>query len=396
MGLYFLLIIALLYSFFLITLSNIMLLVLGLIYLSQHHRTHNWRWLPVSLLALGFVPYLQGLLISEESGRALREVQHNLAYLSLPLAVIWLPRLRVRQRDTIFAFFIGMLAVSTVPVLANYVMDFEAITKSLGKGKAIPTPIDHVRYSIFLAIACTFSLVLYLRKESFGKKSRRSFLILSFYLFIVLHVMAVRSGIILSYVGLFLAALLYLWKLKKFLLIGALFFALALSPIAAYYTIPSFHTKIHYTLYDYGKQQAGEGANYSDSERIRSYKIGIDIWKDHKFLGMGTGDLTRELNNRYAMVYPDGGRAFLPHNQVIKFMATSGLIGLAFFLLSVYVPFFYNGNYKKMFVLALLGIMTVSFMVEATLERSYMLNLYLLLTALLYRGCDPEVEEIPS
>jgi len=387
MGLFFLLIISLIYSFFMITIANIALLLLALIYQYTYRGKTNVSWFPVVLMILGFLPYFIGLFTSLETNRALRAIQHNLAYLSLPLTIILLPSLTSGQRHNVFGFYILIVSISTVPVFWNYMMNFDEVTLSLGSGKAIPTPIDHVRYSIMVAIACVFSSIMFIRREKFfDKNGRRFFLFMSIYLFLTVHVLAVRSGIGLTYIGLILSGTLLLFQAKKYVLIALLWGGMAISPILAYYAIPSFQNKIKYTRYDLSLSKSGQGAGYSDSERLRSYKIGLDIWNDYKILGIGTGDLRREVGKRYFERYTEGGRAFSPHNQVIKLLASSGLLGLFFFLISFFMPFFWRKKFTDPYVLALIGIIFVSFMIEATLERSYMLSLYLLLAALLYRG----------
>lgn len=338
-------------------------------------------------MMLGFIPFLYGLFTSTETDRALIEIQHTLSYLSIPLGLILLPGLEMKQRNSLFGIFAMIVALSTLPVFINYFLNFEDITKSLGEGRAIPTPMDHVRYSIFLAVTCVFSFILYIRGAHFiQKQASFFFLVLAAYLFVALHLLAVRSGIALAYVGLALAGTFLLYKSKKFGWIALLLAGVLVSPVVAYFSLPSFQNKVKYTQYDLSLYRAGQGANYSDSERIRSITIGLDIWKEHTIIGIGSGDLKREAARRYAEKYSKEGRALLPHNQFVKFLAASGLLGLFCFLISVYGPFFWSKNYRDPFVLSLIGICTVSFIVEATLERSYMLVFYLLIAGLLYKS----------
>lgn len=384
-GLIFLALVSLLYSYFLISISIILLGVLGLIYRISS-KDFKLQWFPIILMTLGSIPFLMGMLNSEESFLALKELQYNAAYASVPVVLLLLPSFTEKDKIEVFSFFILFMFLSTIPVLWSYLQNYDEVTLSLGSGRAIATPIDHVRYSIFIAIAFVFSAIsFYLKKAFFGKNGRKIFLFFAGYLFVVVHVLAVRSGILLSYIGLLAGGTLVLYLSGKYKYIILLWALVLISPVAAYMMVPSFKNKISYVRYDYSLMKSGEGGNYSDSERMRSLKIGAEIWKENFWFGIGSGDFKSEIDKKYEEQYQDTGQARFPHNQLLKIAGSAGTIGLLFYVLSIYLPFLWNKNLLDPYVLALIVIVSASFLVEATLERTYFLVFYLLFAGLLYK-----------
>ncbi len=372
------------YSLFLISLSIILLGSLGVFY-RFFTRKLDLEWTPIILMSIAILPFLLGLIYSNEEFVALKELQYNAAFVFIPISLILLPRFRKKDVIQIFSIYIGFTVISAFPVLWNYFSDYENVTLSLGSGRSISTPIDHVRYSIFVAIAFTFSTLIWLRREQVYILPRWVFLVTSIFLFLLVHVLAVRSGIVLSYLGLLSGGTLHLIERKNYKWLILLWMLVIASPVVAYMFIPSFKNKISYMRYDFSLLKRGEGGNYSDSERLRSLNLGMEILSDHLWLGVGSGDLKETIVNRYRSKYGDKGKAIYPHNQFLKVAAGTGLIGLLFYSLALYLPFFISGGIKNPYMLSLMVIISFSFLVEATLERTYMLALFLFLIGLLYK-----------
>ena len=49
----------------------------------------------------------------------------------------------------------------------------------------------------------------------------------------------------------------------------------------------------------------GEGGEYSDSGRLASLDVGCQIAKEHFWLGAGSGNLKKEVGQKYREKYPD-------------------------------------------------------------------------------------------
>ena len=250
--------------------------------------------------------------------------------------------------------------------------NLEQVTALLGKGQSVETPVDHIKYSLFLAFAIISSFVLAFRKE-FKKPAIKFpssvYLLISLYLFIFLHFLAVRSGLVVAYLVGCLAIANEIRIQKKLMLAIPLIAIVSLIPIGSYLLIPSVKAKIGYMLYDFNKYRQGQGSNYSDSERIHSIKAGLQLFSENKILGTGIGDLQEECSDLMAQKLGRQTNKY-PHNQFVFMLSGIGIVGFLLFCLSFFYPWslFRSENWLFVFLGLLLFF---SFWVENTLERSY-------------------------
>jgi len=96
-------------------------------------------------------------------------------------------------------------------------------------------------------------------------------------------------------------------------------------------------------IYYYQKKKKPVGTLTS---RIYSFKEGIKIFKRSPVIGHGTRSLMLVYDNHYA---ENGktGRYYIPaHNQFLQYLIEFGIIGLLWFLVAIFYPFFYIKGYK--------------------------------------------------
>ena len=133
-------------------------------------------------------------------------------------------------------------------------------------------------------------------------------------------------------------------------------------------------------LWDLKMYNQGTGENYSDSGRIRSIKIGLEIVKEAPVLGVGFGDIREVCRLKYIEKYGHQADSLFPHNQYITIFAASGIVGLLLFLFGIFQPVFHNLAYREPAFLGFSVILWLSFLVENTIERSYSIGLFLIFT----------------
>jgi O-antigen ligase len=348
----------------------------------------NKAWLVVT------IPFLLVLVSwpwSSDLGYTLERLRIKLPFLVLPFAFASMPPLRKREVCTILYFLLVIMSIISGYVLVNFIANFDAEMANLGRGGHLTTPSNHIRFSLMVALTILGGGALWLDKFSFQTKNEAvttppirnpqsvNPLIpcLTLFLFAFIHVLSVRSGLVSLYIAL-LALGAWFFLVKKRYLLGLLGIAgVAMLPVAAYLTVPSFKAKVDYARWDYLQFRQGIGSNYPDSERFTSMLLGLDIGREHPLLGVGAGDLKREVKQRYEAGQVGDYQYRMPHNQFVTVFAGTGLVGLALFLFGFFFPLFYQKNWHNPLFLALHGVIFTSFFVEDTIENNFGVSLYL-------------------
>lgn len=332
-------------------------------------------WLAASV---PFLIVLISALWSSDMDYTLERLRIKLPFLILPFAFASMPPLRKKEILTILYFLLVMMSIISVYVLIDFLVNFDEIMALLGKGGHLPTPSNHIRFSLTLALTIIGSIALWVEKFYF-QNTFEKYLIggMTLFLFIFIHILSVRSGILALYLGLFVLAGYYVFIKKKYLL-GLIGMAAIISlPVIAYQTVPSFKLKIDYAIWDYKQFQQGIGGQYPDSERLISMTTGIELGKEHMFFGTGAGDLKKEIKSRYENELAGKYNFRMPHNQLISIFAGTGIIGLIIFIAAFFFPLFYKNNFRQPLFLALHAVIFMSFFMENTIENNFGISMYL-------------------
>ena len=289
-------------------------------------------------------------------------------YLVLPLAFGMMPPISSRQYKTLLYIFVALMTAASIWVLGNYLLNFDEIQYALKGSKALPTPQDdHIRFSLTLCIAIFAGAWLY--AEKFYLKFRKEHIVLLLaiiFMWVMLHVLAVRSGLLAFYMGIFVWIIQLILVRRQWLLGLGLFMGMFLIPIAAYYTVPSFRMKVHLTRYNWEQFQQGNIADLSDTQRLLSYQIALKVAAKNPIFGVGIGDLEDEQRKVYELEYPEQ-RVMYPHNQFLSFYVGAGWVGLLAFLGCFFFPFFYKKAYRDTFFLLFFTVIGASFLTENTI-----------------------------
>jgi O-antigen ligase len=278
---------------------------------------------------------------------------------------------------------------SSLRVLFLFYQNHDHFTQSLGMGGSLPTPTDHIRYSMI--VACSMMLCLFFALEDWKLKyrwERIGYGFLAVYFFIFLHILSVRSGLAVMYLGLILLGIFYLKRIalwKKLILAVFLLGA----PVVAYQVLPGFKQKINYTLWDFKQFMAGNGSTYSDSQRWETLQAGLAIGKKHPLFGAGTGKFRQEMAEYFKEVFHKD-IWYRPHNQFINVFAIFGLFGLAVFLFMLIYPMTFRPFWSIPLIPTLYFMQLLSMMVEHPLDTEVGAGLFLLLTIMGLSMLDDE------
>jgi len=301
----------------------------------------------------------------------------KLPFLVLPLSFFALREIMAKRFYDYLSAFGFIAGIVSLGVLGNYLMNFDSLNTAIGKGQAITTPIDHTEFSIFVAFAAVVSMLLYVEKRKVVRLGTRTTqLLLSIFLILFLHILAVRSGLAVLYACIIVVGIYYGLKEKQYRLLGILAMVLVLLPPIAINTLPSLKKKIGYVNWDLDKYRSGAGLNYSDSERIYSLRAGYDIFRENIVAGIGIGDMRAACDEKY-MEYLGQTLIHYPHNQYLFTLASMGLLGFFFYMIGLLGPLFAMWRKMDPYFVALYVVILVSALAENTLERTFSIGFYL-------------------
>lgn len=337
-----------------------------------------------SFLAL-IIPFLLVILSgfwSENLPYWLSRVQLRLPFCLLPFAFCHIPPLSKRQFQSLLFFFLIVVATNTLLVLTNYVLYFDTITLKLGQGIAMPFLKQHIAFSIMAAFACIIGLELW--RSSFFIKykwEKNVIAFLSLFLFVALHIIAVRTGLIALYVCLILRGGIFIFQSHKYIVGFAGLLVLALIPYLSYQFLPSFQQRVHYAIWDFEQYQLGDPSSKSDSERLISLQIGSEIFLENKIIGVGFGDIEQEMSRIYEQNFPKL-EPKLPHNQWLLTAMGLGIIGLVLSLISFFKPLMERQRFRSFTFLSLHVLIFVYCMTDIPFEGTFSLSFYVFFVCL--------------
>lgn len=326
---------------------------------------------PFAAVTLFFFIVLLSFWQTEDYGYWLARLRIKVPFLALPLVFLGHPRLEERQWQRLLYFLLLLLVATAAGVGLNYWANYEDVQLMLKQGQPMPTPRNHIRYSLMLALGVVSGIHLYSRRY-FWRYRWEQYLILgaTLFLFLFIHLLSVRSGIAALYAALFLLAARYLLVSRRYMLGLGILAALIAMPVFAYQFVPSFRAKVDYMRWGLIKFREGEGAAYADTGRIVSLKVGWELARRRPIFGVGAGNLQQEVERVFDEAYPQMPEPLAPHNQFLFVLVGTGAVGLSLFLLALFFPFFYRHNYRHPFLLGFYGIVLTAFMIEHTIENS--------------------------
>ncbi len=299
-------------------------------------------------------------------------VRMKLPFLALPFGFAALHNLKWKDYQYLLYAFFWLISLICLVILGIYLNNFEQLNEVYKAGHVLPTPIHHIRFSLMMVYA--FALGLYFWETSFSvrfpKYERIAVAFLTLFLFLFVHVLAVRSGLLALYCVSLYQFVRYIIRSKKYFIAigGGILLIVAIG--ISFYTVPTLSNKVGYTIYNvkhFLKNNKLE--RLSDSKRIATIEAAIVEGREHWLLGIGIGDVQDATTNYLQKHYPNiADLGVVPHNQYLFVWMGMGTIGLLLFMFLLLYPLFYLQSYRNSHFVSLYFILLSSCLVEHTLE----------------------------
>jgi O-antigen ligase len=305
-------------------------------------------------------------------------------FLVLPVAFWLLPPLSSRALQRLYLLFYYLVVASALGSTGYYLMHRVEIDQLYYQSRIMPTVPDYIRFSLMVTFAIAIGS-LFLSNKAVVGRHRLIVLLSTIFLILYLYLLAVRSGLA-AFNALSFGVIIWLWRTnqyKRALGVGGMLLVL---PVMGFICFPTFHNKFYNTQDDVSRvEKVSSANNFSLVGRVYSYKVGFRIAQAHPFIGVGKADMEDEIAAYYKADLPDidSSAYLLPHNQFLYYLVAFGGLGLLIFIICFYYPFYWALPRAAPLLLAQYLIISLSFLVEYTLDQNNQVGLLFTLIFLL-------------
>lgn len=323
--------------------------------------------------------YLISGLWSEDIPYWIERVQVKMPFLLLPLAFGALQPASEKHLRLFSRILLLLLLGGCVWSLSFLFADYHSVIKSYSYSKVLPTPpSDHIRFSIFVAWSVIWFVLMYRRLDS--RVDKILMIIGTLFCTAYLHILAVKSGLLILYSSALLY-FIYLLLKKRFAFATIILFSFCSVFYFSLKQVPSFKAKFYYVMFSIDQLRKGKlRSDVSDLGRLLSYDLGWKIFREHPIAGVGAGDVRMEMKKKYELYAPETPpeERIVPHNQFLEVGLVGGIITLIPFSIWVFWPLrrirqSRNGFYG---LLTWFGLFA-AIQVESMLEGQYGVFVYL-------------------
>lgn len=305
----------------------------------------------------------------------------HLPFLLLPITFLFLPVLTAKQYLNFHLFFAFVLLIGCIQSMILYYGGAYDYQEHLKMGQSIPVPTrSHIRFSMMLVYILLILIWIWWKGQHLLDKwwEKVAVIIFTGFLFISIHWLAVRSGLLILYSIVSFNLIRHIWIAKSWRLgfWGLLFFIGM--PVLSFFCFPSFKAKVGYTIYEVKMVLEGQGQGYSNGDRIASIIDGWRLFKNHPIWGIGTGSLRAEMKEMSSKEYSSELDVLIPHNQWVIEAAEGGVVGLSIFIIGFLMPFLSRNKKVYHSFYLIYGVVGISMLFEPTLETAEGIGLFLL------------------
>ncbi len=348
------------------------------------------RCRPAMAILVFIAVHVLSLLWSQHPGEGFEYVDKFRYLLLVPVVATSLEPRRIPQ--VLAAFLCG--------IVASLAWSYGIVLGLIEVGKGFPEnpapTMNHLDYSMFLAVAALMVLALALHRSSASRSERLGWLALLAFVVGGLFVNIGRSGQVAFFAGL----LVLLYRRLPGRGLGRLLPAATLTAVVLvilYAAFPVFRMRTDSAVDEVRAAVTDSAYDTNQGKRVATMLVAADIVRSHPLLGVGVGDTMVEFQRRVA-ARGDGmaqALATVPHlhNQYLQVAVEVGLVGLLALGGMFWTLLGHREGHPvlRTLMLVLVAVYAVGFLGDPFLHKQLPLTLFSLLAGVLLAGtCSPE------
>ena len=343
----------------------------------------KYLWAFTCIFALSVLAFFH----TENKSLWAEDVRIKLPFLILPFAYTLLEMTKKQFFGVSFCFILAQFVIAILSFGSYFFyLDnaWEVILWQIGRNGTIDliSHIHHIYFGLFLAFSIFLAAFWFGEKTTFFFKQEKWLMFTFIFLNIsVLHLLTSRTGFLVFYLGVLIWGIYTLFqKGNKSLGLGLLL-SFAFVPLLAYYTLPSFQTRINMTKWDIEQYTVAHIlCDCSMGKRFYVWEQTLKIIRENPVLGTGNGDLSVEILAKSKaqllemQLHKDMNEGRLldsPHNQYLEMLAGMGMVGLIILLYILIYPFIFERKPLDWLQIVLIAQIAAAMCTESLLKRQW-------------------------
>lgn len=308
----------------------VIMILLGIVVLFREASERPLRNLQLAFLGLMGLMLAMDMHTGNSIQSSFNAIQVMIPWFFLPAICVVPKRLPMNPEKVLLTLAFPLLWISGASML-NYIGDFEFLSQMVLESKPLPlyTEVYHIEFSLLLTVVLLG--MTFAHSELLIKKAGWAFYIIYILLFISLHMVSARTGLLSYWLGMGIWMMMYQFKSKsvwkKIQPIYAL--GIFLFIVVSMMQIPSLKNRIVNTTEDLRVLVNGGDVNHkSIGQRVEAWKatVGVVAQPGNFLSGVGSAQFESALFDSYER---QKSQLFLsnrigPHNQTLQWMATYG------------------------------------------------------------------------
>lgn len=359
----------------LLSIASVAVSLLGILQLAN--REVRLLKSPKHLVVVVWVAFLALSVFYTEApfSKYLNEILFKLTFLGLFVAGS-IRKFSARALHVLLLVFSCLAMFVALGTFANYLFHYDEINELIKNSKPIPiiTGQNHISFSYMLGFSVLSQLYLWIKRREGANKLPAWLLLTPLVLnFILIHVIAARTGLVAMYIAIGFTVLCYFVLEKKKVVLGlSTVLVLGILSVLAVRYVKPLNERYQNTLRDYSVYFNDENPNWwSGTMRLEAMENAWYIYKEHPIIGVGMADLSTEVKAMYAKrgtLLIEENR-INPHNQFMNMMIVGGTIGVGLLLLFFGLMTASAFKHYNWLLLAFMVMSFVGFNLEAFMER---------------------------
>lgn len=311
--------------------------------------------------------WLFGLVVlsgfwTQNTGHWLHLINVSLPLLVFPISYSQNKLHLEKYKNLIFHQFLWASLGLGLYIIGLYLFRGEEMATQILTGGAMPLPTNHIRTSLILSLTAIWTLDRWMVRQSTGVQPW-IYGVAAIVLFLELHFIAVRSGIVIGYFGLIIYMGMQWSKWRSYR--GRVILAIVVAGLISVFYFPLLQAKWQYWLEDIQNLDGFAWNYYSDAVRFKTMAMGVEIGQQHPIFGIGLGDILDEMTLMF-QVQDNIVLSKVIHNMFITWWAGTGLIGLSVAVYALYR--IGRRQHKSVMAWTVFWMIMVSCLVENTLQ----------------------------